>query len=180
MATKEHPNYWAVWAALAVLTLIEVFVAGFPWSKPLIIVVLLAMAIWKGIGVHFNEYRRYWLAEYTWAGRNVLARGSFEACLGAALREHDRGALGSCVVARPSTDEEAELCRAKGLIPEDEATAINAEWRDERFAEVSWALRYERNMGIPAVSLLVGSDSLADYKAKRDAALAERRAARQA
>lgn len=51
MAVKEHPNYWAVWAALAVLTLIEVFVAGFPWSKPVIIIVLLSMAIWKALMV---------------------------------------------------------------------------------------------------------------------------------
>ena len=47
------------------------------------------------VTVAFNDYRQYYTAEYFWAGRQVLARGSFEACLQAALREHARGALGS-------------------------------------------------------------------------------------
>jgi hypothetical protein len=47
------------------------------------------------VGVDFNTYRGYWVTEYTWNGRNVLARGSFADAINAAKAEHERGALGS-------------------------------------------------------------------------------------
>ena len=62
------------------------------------------------VSVTYNDYRRYYIAQYTWAGRHVLARGSFATCLAAALREHARGALGSSVAVFPETDEDATLC----------------------------------------------------------------------
>jgi hypothetical protein len=56
----------------------------------------------------FNSYRKYWTAEYFWAGRVVLRRGSFADCLAAALSEHARGALGASVSVRiPEGDCEA-------------------------------------------------------------------------
>ncbi len=59
MAVDKHPNYWMVWAGLALLTFIELFIAGFPWSKTLIIVVLLALAIWKAllVALYFMHLR---------------------------------------------------------------------------------------------------------------------------
>ncbi len=50
------------------------------------------------VAVQFNTYKQYWTAEYFWAGRVVLARGKFAACLAAALAEYKRDALGSSVV----------------------------------------------------------------------------------
>jgi cytochrome c oxidase subunit 4 len=44
-----HPNYWLVWAVLAVLTLVELGVAFLPWSRGLIILTLVAMAVWKAV-----------------------------------------------------------------------------------------------------------------------------------
>lgn len=45
-----HPNYIAIWVWLAVLTGLEVGVAFFQsWSKTLIIVILLALALWKAL-----------------------------------------------------------------------------------------------------------------------------------
>jgi cytochrome c oxidase subunit 4 len=49
MAVDKHPNYWLVWAALAFLTFIEIFIAGFSWSKTAIILTLLALAIYKAV-----------------------------------------------------------------------------------------------------------------------------------
>jgi cytochrome c oxidase subunit 4 len=49
MAVDKHPNYWGIWAGLAVLTFIELFIAGFAWSKSVILVTLLALAIWKAV-----------------------------------------------------------------------------------------------------------------------------------
>lgn len=45
-----HPNYVAIWVWLAVLTGLELGVAFFQsWSKGLIIVILLALALWKAL-----------------------------------------------------------------------------------------------------------------------------------
>lgn len=65
--------------------------------------------------VHWNEYRRYYIAEYTWSGRNVMARGSLASCLDAALNYHRRGALGA-KVSVSLRDDDAEgraLCEAR-------------------------------------------------------------------
>ena len=51
MAADKHPHYLLIFGGLTVLTVIELFIAGFAWSKTLIIVVLLALAIWKAIMV---------------------------------------------------------------------------------------------------------------------------------
>ncbi len=45
----SHPNYWGVWLGLAVLTAIEVGVAFLPWSKQVLILLLVGLAIWKAL-----------------------------------------------------------------------------------------------------------------------------------
>lgn len=54
-----HPNYWAVWAGLAILTVFELGVAFLPWAKQVLILLLLAMAIWKAllVGLYFMHLR---------------------------------------------------------------------------------------------------------------------------
>lgn len=72
------------------------------------------------VSVTWNDYRGYYIAEYYWAGRVVLARGSFEQCLRAAVEEHNRGALGSSVVVYPREGdaETIALCeRTPELVP---------------------------------------------------------------
>ncbi len=52
MATEEgrkHPNYMAVWAGLAVLTAVEVGVVYLGFSRNLLILTLIALAIWKAV-----------------------------------------------------------------------------------------------------------------------------------
>lgn len=66
------------------------------------------------VRVWWNEYRGYYIAEYQWAGRNVLARGAFVDCLRAALAEYDRGALGASVIValRPDDAEALAICES--------------------------------------------------------------------
>ncbi len=54
-----HPNYWAVWAYLLILTVMELGVAFLPWSKQLLLILLLAMAIWKAllVALYFMHLR---------------------------------------------------------------------------------------------------------------------------
>ena len=47
--SHAHPNYWAVWVYLLVLTVVELGVAFLPWSKQVLLLALLAMAIWKAL-----------------------------------------------------------------------------------------------------------------------------------
>lgn len=47
--THDHPNYIMVWLALAVLTAVEVGITFLSWSKTTIILVLVALAVWKAL-----------------------------------------------------------------------------------------------------------------------------------
>lgn len=49
------------------------------------------------VQVYWNDCRQYYVCDYTWAGRIVLARGTVEQCTAAAIAEYNRGALGASV-----------------------------------------------------------------------------------
>ena len=54
-----HPNYWVVFAALGILTVFELGVAFLPWTKQVLVLLLLGMAIWKAllVGLYFMHLR---------------------------------------------------------------------------------------------------------------------------
>ena len=66
----------------------------------------------------WNDYRKYYVAEYTWAGRVVIARGSFDTCLAATLAEYNRGALGASAAIYPREDDLEALaaCKVAALV----------------------------------------------------------------
>ena len=66
------------------------------------------------VSLHWNSYRGYYVAEYHWAERVVIARGDFADCLRAVLSEYNRGALGSSasVTPRPDDLEAIALCES--------------------------------------------------------------------
>jgi hypothetical protein len=66
------------------------------------------------VRLYWNDYRQYYVADYTWAGRVVVGRGSFENCLRAVLSEYNRGALGASASVHPREDdaEAIALCEA--------------------------------------------------------------------
>jgi hypothetical protein len=94
--------------------------------------------------VSFNDRRQYWVAEYTWAGRNVLARGEFESCVQAAKHEWDRGALGAAAQVKCLMDVQVEYCRSLGFVSQEEYDAANASWRNEYLDRVAAALRMDK------------------------------------
>jgi len=56
----SHPNYWAIWAYLLVLTVGEVGVAFLShWNKALLVVILLGLAVWKAllVAMYFMHLR---------------------------------------------------------------------------------------------------------------------------
>ncbi len=48
-AARAHPKYLAIWAYLAILTVVELFVARLAWSKTTIILLLVFLAVWKAL-----------------------------------------------------------------------------------------------------------------------------------
>ena len=130
------------------------------------------------VTVQFNDFRRYWVAEYQWGDRVVLDRGTLAQCLSAAKREYDRGALGAEVYVHTRHETEAAEAVAAGFQPCSEAivAAHDATWRTSMHAEVGAAMELERQLAIPAVGFLATSKTLEEYQGKVDAFLAERRA----
>jgi cytochrome c oxidase subunit 4 len=60
MSVDKHPNYWAVWAWLAILTFVEIFFAQIPWlSSGLILLGLVVMALVKAVlvAVYFMHFK---------------------------------------------------------------------------------------------------------------------------
>jgi cytochrome c oxidase subunit IV len=45
----KHPSYIGIWVALAALTAGELGIAFLPWSKTVLIIILVALAFWKAI-----------------------------------------------------------------------------------------------------------------------------------
>lgn len=56
---RHHPNYWAVWVGLAVLTLLEVSVAFVNLPREVIVLSLLGLAVWKAllVALYFMHLR---------------------------------------------------------------------------------------------------------------------------
>ncbi|MFB6240107.1 MAG: cytochrome C oxidase subunit IV family protein [Gemmatimonadota bacterium] len=56
---RHHPNYMAVWAGLAVLTLIEVGVAFLSLPRQVIVLTLVGLAVWKAllVALYFMHLR---------------------------------------------------------------------------------------------------------------------------
>jgi cytochrome c oxidase subunit 4 len=48
-AKHPRPNYVGIWVGLAVLTALELTVAFLPWSKVTLILLLIALAVWKAL-----------------------------------------------------------------------------------------------------------------------------------
>lgn len=122
------------------------------------------------VTVHWNEYRGYYLAEYWWAGRVVLARGSFASCLRAALDEYRRGALGTSVtvVLREGDAEAAALCAATPELVAGEAPR-ELPWWTWRHEAAARSVRDYANTGALRLvfdwALMQAAASEAEYEA---------------
>jgi hypothetical protein len=125
----------------------------------------------------WNDYRGYYVGEYTWAGRNVWYRGvNFAQALDAACREYDRQGRGATMHVCPQGEKDAALAAAHPRFREGEEGP--KEWaQDWRFAKVGDALRNEKMFGISCVPALVNAASEEEYQAHVDAGFARFREA---
>lgn len=114
------------------------------------------------VRVWFNDFRGHWVADYTWAGPVVLARGTLEACLAAAAREYARGALGASAEVIIASEHDAALARAAGFIPADQE---DRSWMDWKFEELNSAMMFDKH-GMPRTHHLIAATSREDYEAR--------------
>jgi hypothetical protein len=121
------------------------------------------------VSVYFNDYRQYYVADYTWSGRQVLGRGEFATCLEAALFEYGRGALGGSVsVSVRADDAEAiALCEASPLlVPGVEASRpVWYTWRHEVAASCAQDAAVRTPKMLFDWSLLESAESREAYEA---------------
>lgn len=104
------------------------------------------------VNVWWNDYRGYYIAEYTWSGRQVMARGTLQSCLNAALNYHRRGALGAkvSVCLRDDDTEGQALCEATSEL--QTGAEPDLDWHTWRHTT---AARCARDAARPGVSTMV-------------------------
>lgn len=120
------------------------------------------------VSVSFNTYRSYWVAEFYWAGRQVLARGELIYCLEAAKREHDLKRKGSTVLTGHLDPDQAQIATRLGYLPYNQKAQADhdATYRDARHGKVTDAIWRERNLGVPATAFLINSATVEEYEEK--------------
>jgi hypothetical protein len=85
------------------------------------------------VTVSWNDYRKYYVARYTWAGDIVLARGTAEACVAAAVAEYNRGALGASVEVTLSDGDTARVLQMyPQLVPGECVFGAKCDWHTWR------------------------------------------------
>lgn len=122
------------------------------------------------ISVTFNEYRKYWITEYWWAGRVVITRGSCEQALRAGKAEYDRGAKGARITTGPLTEEQAAYAVSLGYQEwsEEAEKAADATWEDSRHAQVGDALWWQKNGHPEYIPMLLECKTGEEYTARKD------------
>lgn len=116
------------------------------------------------ITLYWNDYRQYYVCDFTWAGRIVVTRGRIiEEVLKSAVREYERQGLGASlhITVKP---EDADKVRALGLVKEGAEPSGYGDWYTWRHKEVGSALWMEQKIGIPATAALLAAKDEADYK----------------
>lgn len=115
------------------------------------------------VSVWWNDYRKYWIAHYTWSGPHVIARGTLESCLVQAKAFYGRQGRGASVEVNARNDEEVAIAMAAGYIPAD---LEDRSWQDWKHGEVNNALYYERQGFGAYTHHLVAATSREDYEAR--------------
>ena len=114
----------------------------------------------------FNEYRQYYVGEYTWAGRNVFVRSSdFVEALKASIKEHSLQGRGACLLVCPFTEKDVEICKSLDYnLVEGQEDLNKADWYTFKHKLAGDAISYERDLGIPAIKILMDSNSEEEYR----------------
>ncbi len=111
----------------------------------------------------FNDHRGYWVAQYHWCDRIVVARGDLAHCLESAKTFYAAQGRGASVKVECRDADDAAFCEAAGYIPAD---AEDRTWRDWRFDEVGSAVAAEQRGWGSHPSHLIAATSMEDYRVR--------------
>jgi len=135
------------------------------------------------ITVTWSSYRRYYVADYYWAGRITIARSTdFSVVLDAAIREYNHQGLGASLIVIPNTDEDTALCAAHPRLQPYDPDYTVAEGKREG-SDAKWRATWPDYWKHPLISCEIGyrwnpmraqandaalieATSLEDYKAR--------------
>lgn len=139
------------------------------------------------VRVWWNFYFRHWTASYRWSGERRLATGTLQQALEAGINFYRKGSLGNQLIldfdakADISVEEQRLIAEGYGLLPYNAQihAADNAEWQDERFAEIGSVLREEKMGSGWKTAILLSSTDIADYRKRVQQHLEARRRAAQ-
>ena len=118
------------------------------------------------VRVWWNSYRAYWVADYSWGGSQVIARGELADCLRAAASFYEHQGRGASVAVEVVTDADAEAAVQAGFMP---APDEDASWRDWKFEKINQAIAMERHGFGSYTSHLIQATSREDYDARCNA-----------
>lgn len=90
------------------------------------------------VTLRWNDYRGYYVAEYFWAGRVVVARGGFAECLKAVVAEYNRGALGSSAGVYPRKDDAEAIALCERTEPLAKGSGWEKNDNGRELARASW------------------------------------------
>jgi hypothetical protein len=116
------------------------------------------------VEVRWNDYRGYWVAQYHWCDRIVIARGELGPCLIAAKDFYATQGRGASVTVHVESPDDAYICKACDFIP---AAEEDTSWRDWKFEEVNHALDMERRGFGAYTAHLIAATSREDYDARK-------------
>jgi hypothetical protein len=118
------------------------------------------------VRVWYNDYKGYWIAEYHWGGRVVIARGTAKECLLAGHDYYKRGAKGATVVACALAEEDAAYAKMLGFEPHSRDIESANYNDDPRKGMINEAFMYEKHFGGGVIGILANSATVEEYKAK--------------
>jgi hypothetical protein len=116
------------------------------------------------VTVEYNDYRKYYVTEYTWGERVVLMRGTATQCIDAALRELNRGPRGGSVRVSLRPDDASEADSFPQLKP---GPFTQPDWHDWKHAEIHHALHWQKTFGGNVLAKLQAADTPEAYRAAR-------------
>lgn len=100
------------------------------------------------VSVTWNDYRGYYITQYYYGERVVLARGKFAYCLRAAIDYYKLGHLGACISISPREDdmEADQICQSTPDLLQGELNDADRSWWTWRH---TWASRSARDTANP-------------------------------
>lgn len=117
------------------------------------------------ISLCWNDYRSYYVGEFWWAGRMVVARGrDFSQVLERCKEEYNKQGKGACLHVHPQKEDLDIAINDSDLKPwsRDIETTHNKSWMNWKYFEIGAAMWQQKHYGVP-ISYLIEAKTHKEY-----------------